>query len=118
MNILKNGEKNILHINNSYFDSLHNQIKMVTEDSNIILSHSLKIMIEKMDQEVYGVGCIYLNIVDFLKTQNDALAFAHLVKQALDQKQKSECPYHHDVYELILNFHQELLKYADTLKGQ
>ena len=69
----------------------------------------------KIDQEIYGYGVVSTEIEKYLQAQSNVILLATLVKQAVEKIQKWEYPYRRDVYEHILNFHQKLLKYADTL---
>ena len=109
--------KTILDIKNIVFEVLHGRVLLIIEREKIKLSYDLEKLLEKTDQNIYGAGGIGLiDIVDYLKTQKDAVFFSQLVKQAIEEEQKSEYPYRQDIYEYLLIFYHELLKYAKTLK--
>ncbi len=107
-------KKPILCLSNLFFDSLHKELIFVNE-LQPKRNNTIDFFLEKTDQDTYGLGVVSRDIAKYFPNKNDVLLFAHLVKQVLDQKQKSEYPWREDVYKLILNFHQKLLKHTNIL---
>lgn len=106
--------KQILHVRNAIFGFLYESIISLIEEKNLELNNDLDSFITKT---LYvggsGIGC---DISDYLKNKNDALAFADLVKQAIEKEQKSEYPFREDVEKLLWDFHQAIVDYATQLK--
>ncbi len=109
--------KTILKIKNIVFGGLHERICLTIEKEKFSKLLILNKFLERTDQTIYGAGGIGLvDIADYFKTKHDVLLFASLVKEALEEEQKSEYPFSQEAYERLFNFHQELLNYATTLE--
>ena len=106
----------ILAISNSSFDSLHKRILHIIERDKIEIDENVKIFLHKTDQDIYGDGLVGSDIGKYLKTKKDVLQFSVLARQAIEEEQQTEYPYRQDVYEHLIDFCNELLKYAETLK--
>jgi len=106
----------ILAISSTGFYDLHKRMVDIIERKPTEWGENIKMFLKRTDQEVYGYGLVSSDVEEYLKTKKDAIQFAALVKQAIGEEQTSEYPYHAPAYERLMNFHRELLKYAETLK--
>ena len=102
--------KLILYIKNSFFDLLHTTITEIIEKENLEITSNIEALLKKTDQSDYGPGGIIADVADYLKSTEDVLFFANLVRRAIEDQESIG---HLDS---IQNFYQELLKYAEELK--
>ena len=107
--------KEILDAKNTIFGSLHESIISIIEDEKLKINSTLEAMLEKMDQRVYGIGAIWVDIADYLKTKEEVLFFADLVKRGIEKEHK-QYPFIPPILDSLWNFHIELLKYREKLK--
>lgn len=107
-------KERILRVRNLIFETLHNSIKDFIENENIELTDSLKTFIHETDQDIYGVGAV-IGQIDDLKNKYDVYIFADLVKRAIEKERDyyARC----DALDVMYNFHNEILKYAQELEG-
>ena len=106
--------KLILYTQNRLFDILHNAITYYIEKNDVQISHNIQALLEKTDQGVYGAGGVIADIANYLKTKEEALFFAELVRIAIE-KEKEEFARIVTCLQNMQNFHQEILKYAQEL---
>lgn len=109
------GGKEILDAKNTIFGSLHDSITSIIEEEELRISSNMEAMLEKMDQRIYGTGAVWADIANYLKTKEEALFFADLVKRGIEKEHK-QYPFIPPMLEDLWNFHQEILKYGEKLK--
>ena len=104
--------KEILHWQNSIVDGIYTNIIDEIATSNIELSENLKKVLEHLYLATLGWD---FDIADYLKTKEEFLAFANLVKNALDKEQASKYPYIPLAEKLLIDFCNEVILYANKL---
>lgn len=108
-------KKDILDIKNVIFDIIHKSILSIIDKENLQITRNIQDMLENMDQDIYGLGAIWVDIADFIKTKEELLLFADLVKQAIEREHQ-ERTFIPEALERLWHFHQEILKYGEKLK--
>lgn len=107
-------KKLILYLSNLLFGRLHRAIMKIVEERNIFITNNLSLLIEETDQNQYGPRGVHADIAEYLKTKCEALLFAELVRQAIDDTQES-FKKAEGALDALNIFHQELLNYAQEL---
>ena len=107
-------KKEILDVRNAIFAFLHERILEIVEEQELELSDNLQDMLEKMDQNIYGRGCVYVDVADYIKTKRDLEVFTYLVKQGIETD-TWVMPAAKGPLERLWTFHAELLKYGEKL---
>lgn len=104
----------ILYLSNMLFNRLHKAILKIAEKRKVLESSQIALFIEETDQDQYGAGNVIADIADYFKNKQEALLFAEIVKEAIEETRAS---FLNNVgsLEILNNFHQELLNYAQEL---
>lgn len=105
--------KEILHWQNSIVDGIYTNIMEEIENSNLNLSANLKETLEHLYLATLGWN---FDIADYLKTKEEIVIFADLVKNALEKEQKSKYPYTPLAEKLLTNFYKEIITYSNEIK--
>lgn len=105
----------LLHLKNTLFDALYKNIIEIIESENIILEPSMQKLLNDLDQETYGYGCVYADVAEHLKTRDEFSLLANLIKKALDKEQSSDYKFSKEVEDHILKAHEQLLIYGKYL---
>lgn len=100
---------------NRSFGWLHRAITEKIEHENLKVSDGITHFLEKTDQDQYGPGGVSADIANYLKTKQEIILFAELVKEAM-KKEEISFQQIDGALEALDNFHQELLKYAEELE--
>lgn len=104
----------VLRFQNVLFEILHSHFVDVIEEENIKLNKTLLDLIDKMDQHLCGTGAVNVDIEDWLKNKDDLKVFLNLLEGAIAKcKEYGFNDYSIDV---LWKFHDELLKYGESLK--
>lgn len=106
--------KEVLHVNNMIFSTLHHAIRDAAEENNIDINTNLQKLLEKTDQDVYGAGAVIADIADYLKIKNEILQLAELIQKAIMREYKFFNSYEGCIKHLQ-EFHQSLITYANQL---
>ena len=105
--------RTILHVKNSVIELLNNQLEDIIENVQFPISENLCLLIKKLEQGMYGIGC---DIADFIKNRKDAEIFNSFMKDAMNRYQEKFPDMDQDRRERLEIFYQELVKYAEELK--
>lgn len=108
-------KKLILYLSNILFGRFHKAILKIAERKNIAETSKIGLLIAETDQDQYGPGNVIADIADYLKSKQEVLLFAEIVKEAIDETRSSFFETK-GALDALINFHQELLKYAEELK--
>lgn len=106
----------ILRCRNSLFGVLHEEIESIIERDNLELPLNILRMLEKMDQNIYGEGPIWVDIADYLKTQRDVGLFVSLVSDAIKKYKEDYPTVPQDYRDVLWGFHDELAQYGKSLE--
>jgi gamma-glutamyl:cysteine ligase YbdK (ATP-grasp superfamily) len=107
--------KRILKIQNRMFDLLHAEIIEIIEKDEVEVTLGLEALLKKTDQGDYGPGGVIADIADYLKTKQEVIFFAELVKKSIEINKDFFNTIEGGMH-AMQSFHQELLKYAEELK--
>lgn len=99
--------KEILHIKNSILRCIYFNIRSYLEQSKMMLSPSIKRFIEE-DLYLATEGQDF-DIIDFVKTKDDMLHFADLIRIAIEKEQSSETPFTDEVEKILIKFYEEII---------
>jgi hypothetical protein len=104
----------ILHVKNSILEALHDRITQHIEDRDIKITNALQLVLNKTNQDIYGIGMGCVDLASYLKNKSDAMFFADLVKIAIEslENEKIIIP---EAFVNLRKFHAELLSYAQEL---
>jgi hypothetical protein len=80
-NILKINEKR-WECSNGYFHVMYEELKEISANQEISFREAIDSLIDSLDQELYGIGCISRKLTNYLTKPEEWLEFAGLVKQA------------------------------------
>jgi len=106
------GNKEILHVKNIIIVSIHENIVEHIENTKLDIPENVKKLIEYLEIAALGWG---FNITDYLKNKYELLVFADLLKKAIEKEQAGPYPYREDVEELLNNFYNEIVDYANKV---
>lgn len=95
--------KLILYVTNSLFYSLHERMIDIVEEENIQLTFDLEKILERLDQETYGGGCVSTDLSKHSK--EDFQKFADLIARAI-KEEHADVPFNDWALEQFLNFHK------------
>jgi hypothetical protein len=87
-NRLQRGDKTIWRCSNGLLEVMYTTLVTLANNEPSTLSNSIKDLIDHLDQETYGYGCIYLDLDDYLSTAKEWKDFALLVKKAINLAQQ------------------------------
>lgn len=104
--------KEILDIKNAVFAAIYYNVIDYIDDTNQQLSINLENLISQLYAATGGTG---LDIADYVKNKNDAMAFANLIKIGIEKEQSGASPFNSDVEKTLQNFYKSILDYANKL---
>lgn len=87
--------------------AIYETIVEIIKNKKINQESSVCKFIKELNQDVYGGGCIFIDIDDYLKKQDEILEFAQLFKEAIDQIKKN-LEWQEERYNHALKFYQYL----------
>ena len=97
----------ILHIKNSTFETFYLCLLEVMEENQVCPNQNIAKLIEHLEQGGYGIG---VDISKYLKSKNDLLVFAELIKKAIEKFEINVPTLREDVKRTFWDFHKELYK--------
>ena len=102
--------KEILHVKNAVLRCIYFNICDYIEQSKIVVPENIdKFLEEDLYLATEGQD---LNIVDSLKTKDEILFFAALVKTAIEKEQSGPTPFIDEVEKILTKFHNEIVTCA------
>ena len=105
-------DKIILRCKNSIFSILHETIMKIIEKKKLKLNKLISYVLDELDQNIWGLGMVSLDISNYLKTKKDVVLFAQLVNESIHSLEKNNVLADF-ASEALKNFHQELIKYYE-----
>lgn len=111
--IIDLNNKEVLRIQNGIFALLHETVAELIEEKKIN-SSGINEFLKKTDQSVYGPGGVSADLSDHLKTKQEMLLLACLVKEAIELKYEN-FNYFIGCIDHLNEFHNKLLEYANEL---
>jgi len=106
--ILKNN-KVLWKCSNSMLALIYETIMEIMNNKKINKGSSIYKFVGKLNQDIYGDGCISLDLDDYLKYKNDILEFAKLFKEAIEQL-KEKFQWQDELYNHALKLYQQLVE--------
>jgi len=102
----------ILDVKNSIFTCIYNNMNHHAENLSLELPDNLQQLIIQLYAATHGIG---LDIADYLKNKNEVLAFANLVRFAIEKEQASSYPFNEEAEKALENFYQSIIHYSKEL---
>ncbi len=109
--ILKNN-KVIWKCSNSMLALIYETIVKIMNDKNINKDSAVYKFVEKLNQDIYGDGCICVDLDDYLKNKTDMFLFAQLFKESVEQLKK-KFEWQEELYNHALNLYSFLISLID-----
>ncbi len=104
--ILKN-DKVIWKCSNSMLALIYETIMGIMNDKKMNKESAVCKFVEKLNQDIYGDGCISIDLDDYLKNNDDILVFAKLFKESIEQLKK-KFEWQEELYSHTLKLYQQL----------
>lgn len=112
-NIILQNKQLILKCSNGLLDLLYNHLNIIIDDE-LIHNAVVRDFVHHLDQQTYGLGCIFIDIKDFFKKRHDMILFIHILNEAINSANK-EKSIDADNLTRINNFTNNLIIYLNTL---
>ena len=107
--ILKNNEV-IWKCSNTMLSAIYEALIEIVKNKEIKHSTIICNFTEKLNQNIYGNGCICVDIADYLKNKDEIITFANVFKEAIEQI-KNNFDWQKERYQHALELYNQLINF-------